>query len=265
MQVTNSEICFGIKALFYRWGTGICGSNSSSCCSRRPTAPALGVGRCCLYPPLFFLFDMDGVIIDSTRAHTEAWQRYLSGFGIEIDDIEARMLGRHNEEIVRDFFCEYPLTDRDIIDHGARKEQLYREMIAPVCRQTLVRGIAEFLRAHASVPSAVATNAEPANVDLVLTAAGIRNHFSVIVNGDDVKRPKPAPDIFLKAAALLNAKSSDCIVFEDSATGVQAARAAGMRVVGVATTVREFNDVDLSIRDFLDPRLEPWLTVAASA
>src|SRR5687767_8285002 len=137
---------------------------------------------------------MDGVIIDSTATHTEAWRRYLAGFHIDIPDIEARMLGKHNDEIVRDFFCEDTLSERDIIEHGARKEQLYRDMIAPVCRQKLVPGIAEFLRAHAETPCGVATNAEPANVELVLELAGIREHFSVIVDGHQVRRPKPAPD-----------------------------------------------------------------------
>ena len=214
---------------------------------------------------MFFVFDMDGVIIDSTHTHTEAWRRYLAGFQIDIRDVEARMLGKHNDEIVRDFFCGYPLTERDIIDHGSRKEQLYREMIAPVCKQKLVPGVAEFLRAHSGTPSAVATNAEPANVELVLELTGIREHFSVIVDAHQVKRPKPAPDIYHKTASLLNADCRDCIVFEDSATGIQAARAAGMRVVGVTTTAATLDGVDLSIRDFLDPGLKPWLQAASAS
>jgi HAD superfamily hydrolase (TIGR01509 family) len=208
---------------------------------------------------------MDGVIIDSTRIHTEAWQHYLAGFDIDIRNIETRMLGKHNDEIVRDFFCGYPLTERDIINHGARKEQLYREMMAPVCKQKLVPGIVEFLRAHSGTPCGVATNAERANVEMVLELAGIRNCFSVIVDGHQVKRPKPAPDIYLKTASLLNADSRDCVVFEDSATGIRAARAAGMRVVGVTTTAETLEDVDLSIRDFSDPGLESWLQAATAS
>jgi HAD superfamily hydrolase (TIGR01509 family) len=208
---------------------------------------------------LFFLFDMDGVIIDSTCTHIEAWRRYLAGFQIEIPDIESRMLGKHNDEIVRDFFRGLPLTGRDIIEHGTRKETLYRQMMAPVCKEKLVPGVAEFLRAHRNTPSALATNAERANVEMVLELAGIRHQFSVIVNGQDVARPKPAPDIYLRAASLLNAACRDCVVFDDSATGIRAARAAGMRVVGVTTTAAILRDVDLSIRDFFDPGLEPWL------
>ena len=75
----------------------------------------------------------------------------------------------------------------------------------------------------------------------------------------EVERPKPFPDIYLKAAALLGKQPQDCIVFEDSPPGAEAGIAAGMRVVGVETTPTEFRDVALRIRDFTDPALEPWL------
>ena len=208
---------------------------------------------------------MDGVIVDSTEAHIAAWRRYLEGFGIEIADIEARMLGRHNDEIVRDFFSGHCLSATEIIDHGARKEELYRELMGPVCQDRLVPGVTDFLRAHAHVPAGVASNAEKANVELVLERAGIRSYFQAVVNGHNVQRPKPAPDIYLKAASLLKADSRVCIVFEDSLTGVQAARAAGMRVVGLTTTIPEFPDIDLAIRDFNDPKLRPWLHAVSNS
>ena len=79
------------------------------------------------------------------------------------------------------------------------------------------------------------------------------------MDGHQVTRPKPFPDIYVEVAKQLGYTPGDCVVFEDSATGVQAARAAGMRVVGVSTTFLDLADVDMTIRDFLDPRLEPWL------
>ena len=111
----------------------------------------------------------------------------------------------------------------------------------------------------------IATNAEPANVDFVLERAGIRDYFAAVVNGDEVENPKPAPDIYQRVASLLGAQASNCIVFEDSATGVRAGRAAGMRVVGLATTVAHLDDADLVVPDFHDPRLEIWLQHATAA
>jgi beta-phosphoglucomutase len=79
------------------------------------------------------------------------------------------------------------------------------------------------------------------------------------VDGQQVNNPKPAPDIYLKAAELLGAEPANCIVFEDSPTGIEAGRAAGMRLVGVETTPTQFENVDLHMQDFSDPRLESWL------
>lgn len=206
------------------------------------------------------VFDMDGVIIDSTDCHTEAWRRYLAEHGIRISDIAARMLGKHNDDIVREFFVNHELTAQQIFDHGARKEALYRAMIAPEFETRLVPGVREFIRRHSATPMAVATNAEQANVDFVLELAGIRDCFQVIVSGHEVERPKPWPDIYLRAAQLLHMDPCACVVFEDSETGVAAARAAGMRVAGLLTTLTHFDDVDFSIRNFLDPRVETWLS-----
>jgi HAD superfamily hydrolase (TIGR01509 family) len=132
-------------------------------------------------------------------------------------------------------------------------------MMGDVITEKLIPGISGFIARHSDLPLGLATNAEPANVDFVLRAAGIREYFRAIVNGQAVERPKPFPDIYLRVAQLLGSVPEFCVVFEDSHTGVEAARAAGMRVVGVATTLHDFPDVDLVVSDFLDPGLEKWL------
>jgi beta-phosphoglucomutase-like phosphatase (HAD superfamily) len=132
--------------------------------------------------------------------------------------------------------------------------------MTPVFESRLVAGAVAFIRRHRGIPMAIASNAEAANVDFVLGTAGIRACFGCVVSGHDVPRPKPFPDIFLRAAALLDVPASNCVVFEDSDTGVKAAHAAGMRVVGLLTTLTKFDNVELSIPSFLDPRLEAWLT-----
>jgi beta-phosphoglucomutase len=206
-----------------------------------------------------FIFDMDGVIVDSTSAHVEAWKLYLQSHGLSADGIESRMLGKHNDELVRDFFAGRELSEQDIFEHGARKEQIYRDMMAPVLPGNLVPGVTEFIQRHRDRSMGLATNAEPANVEFVLTTAGLRWYFGAIVNGQQVERPKPAPDIYLHVAGLLGVKAEDCVVFEDSPAGIQAARSAGMRVVGLTTTCPDLNGVDLAIPNFLEPELETWL------
>jgi beta-phosphoglucomutase family hydrolase len=207
--------------------------------------------------------DMDGVVVDSNALHTQAWTLYNRRFGIDAgDSLAERMYGRRNDEIVRDFFGP-GLSPAEIDAHGAAKEQLYREMLEPRFAEALVPGVREFLERHAADPVALATNAEPANVNFILDRGGLRQYFRVVVDGHQVQHAKPHPEIYLRAAALLSVDPRNCIVFEDSFSGVAAAQAAGARIVGIRTTHRELPGASLAIDDFLDPRLEEWLRTQA--
>lgn len=169
------------------------------------------------------------------------------------------MHGKRNPELVRDLIGN-DLTEDVVFEHGAAKERLFREMLLKTeLSKSGVPGVVEFLERYRDVPKAIGSNAEPANIDFVLDRFGLRKYFSYVVDGFQVSRPKPFPDIYLRAAELLKTNPANCIVFEDSPTGVDAGRAAGMRVVGVETTPTEFIGLDLQVRDFLDPRLQPWM------
>jgi beta-phosphoglucomutase len=207
---------------------------------------------------LGLIFDLDGVIIDSMPFHQRAWQRYLEATGIGTRDSLDFMHGQRNEEIVRGLLG--PEADSEtVLAHGAAKEQMYRDMLRERLGEHLVAGIAEWLE-HVSAPIALATNAERANVDFVLDGGGLRPYFDAIVDGSQVERPKPAPDVYLRAAELLDIPPRNCIVFEDSPVGVAAAAAAGMRVVGVLTHATDLAGIRFSIANFLDTRLDPWLS-----
>jgi HAD superfamily hydrolase (TIGR01509 family) len=198
-------------------------------------------------------------MIDSNPLHREAWKTYNRRFGIETDEaMLQRMYGKRNDEIVRDFFGP-DLPKSEIAAHGARKEQLYREMMAGRVRESLVPGLLEFLDCHSGTPLAVATNAEPDNVDFLLDSMCLRGYFRVVIDGHQVRKPKPDPEIYLRAAELLGVPPADCVVFEDSIAGLAAARRAGMRTVGVRTTHQVLPDADLAIDHFLSAELEPWL------
>jgi len=207
---------------------------------------------------LALVFDLDGVIVDSMPLHTEAWQRYLERLGIACDDIERQMHGRRNDEIVRALMGTNLSAD-EVFAHGARKEELFREMMLPQLQQHIVPGIREFLDGTNGAPRAVASNAEPANIDFVLDSAGLRGFFPITVDGHQVSQPKPWPDIYLRAADLLHTAPKNCIIFEDSPAGITAAKAAGSRVVGVSTHTTDLPGVDVLVRDFRDPLLPPWL------
>jgi beta-phosphoglucomutase family hydrolase len=211
-----------------------------------------------LAPGLALIFDLDGVVVDSMPIHQAAWRRYLESQGVPPGDLASRMLGRRNDEIVMDFLGHS--ADAQIVaEHGAAKERLYREMMRESLTAQLVPGVTAFLESARGLPLAVASNAERANIDFVLDGAGLRDYFQAIVDGSQVARSKPAPDIYIRAASELGLAPPDCIVFEDSPVGIEAARESGARVVGIQTHSDKLEDVMFQARDFTSPGLLAWL------
>jgi beta-phosphoglucomutase len=202
---------------------------------------------------------MDGVIIDSNPAHRKSWAAFNRLYGVETtEEMHQRMYGKRNDDIVRDFFGPH-LTDEEVAAMGAAKEELYREMIADQVEELLVPGLRDFLEELRGAPMAVASNAEPANVGFLLDRAGLRRYFRAVVDGHQVSNPKPDPEIYLRAAGLLQIAPANCIVFEDSYSGVAAARAAGMRIVGVLTTHVNLPSTSINVDNFSSGHLRTWL------
>jgi len=208
---------------------------------------------------LALVFDMDGVLVDSNPTHVKAWEIFNRRYGLETTEaMRQNMYGRRNDEIVRDYFGR-ELAPEEVFARGAAKEEIYRELIADKMEEILMPGIRAFLEFHRHDPLAVASNAEPANVEFTLERAGLRQFFRVVVDGHQVHHPKPHPDVYLRTAELLGIAPVNCLVFEDSHSGVQAARAAGARVIGVLTTHGDLPGVELTIDNFGSGNLEPWL------
>jgi len=201
---------------------------------------------------------MDGVMIDSNPLHSLVWREYLKTFAISADEIDTRMQGKRNDEIVRELFGP-SLSETEVFAHGAGKEALYRTRMTPRIEANLMPGLRPFLERNRMLPLGVGSNAEPANLALVLDGAGLRPYFGAVVDGHQVAKPKPAPDIYLRVAAELGTAPVNCVVFEDSASGIAAGRAMGARVVGVCRFGRQLPETELTIRDFTDPALAGWL------
>jgi beta-phosphoglucomutase len=218
----------------------------------RPTEPRLAKG-------LALVFDMDGVLVDSNPMHVKAWEIFNRRYGLETTEtMRQSMYGRRNDEIVRDYFGDR-LAPEEVFARGAQKEELYRELIADQMEEILLPGIRSFLEFHRDDLMAVASNAEPANVEFTLERAGLRHFFRVVVDGHQVRHPKPHPEVYLRTAELLGIAPENCLVFEDSYSGVQAARAAGARIIGVLTTHGDLPGAEVTIDNFGSGNLEPWL------
>lgn len=184
------------------------------------------------------IFDMDGVIVDTNPHHRTAWRNYYQRYGKTLSDADfvAHVSGKHNAHIVAHLFAGQPLTPDEVLRLGNEKEALFRELYRP--DMVPVGGLVSFLRAlkAAGIRTAVATSAPVENLDLVIDALQLRPYFDALLNESMVSRPKPDPEIYRKAMAMLGVEPGESVVFEDSMTGIRAASAAGATVVGVATT-----------------------------
>ncbi len=203
---------------------------------------------------------MDGVVVESTEVHVDAWDRYLAPFGADGAWVHRHMLGKRNDEIVRAVFGN-ELSPGEVEAHGAAKERLYRALMSSQLHRRMVAGIRQLLEeAHQQgVPCGLGTNAEPENVRFILEGLDLGRYFQATVDGHQVQKAKPHPEIYLRLAEQLGADPRNCVVFEDSPGGMAAAKAAGMRLVAVLTTLQKAEEASLAVHDFLDPRLPHWL------
>jgi len=180
------------------------------------------------------IFDMDGVIIDSHPIHKKAWRKFLRLLGKEVteENLNFVMEGRKREEILRHFLGE--LSDEEVRLLGLKKEELFREETADI---KLIDGLQEFLTqlSEAEIKLGVASSGSESRVNYVLDSFHLRHYFGAIVTGDQVAVGKPDPAIFRLASNRLRVRPTETLVFEDSVSGVRAAKAADMRCVGVAT------------------------------
>ena len=183
------------------------------------------------------IFDWDGVIVDSSRAHETAWEL----LGVETGRLLPeghfkRSFGRKNDVIIPDILG-WKVSALENTRLGRRKEELYRQVlrdsgIAPL------PGVREFLTALKAdgIPCAVGSSTERLNIDTIMGGIGLGEYFNTIVSADDTTRGKPDPQVFLFAAERIGVLPEYCVVFEDAFAGLEAARAGGMKAIAVATT-----------------------------
>jgi beta-phosphoglucomutase len=188
-----------------------------------------------------FIFDLNGTMIDDMHYHAKAWHNILNntlGANLSYDDVKKQMYGKNEELLVR-VFGENHFTNEEMSEISMEKERAYQQAFLPELK--LINGLGRFLQkaADQNILMAIGSAAIPFNIDFVLDNLNIRKYFKAIVSADDVAISKPHPEVFLKAAQLLEVDPKDCIVFEDAPKGVESAAAAGMQTVVITTTHEE--------------------------
>jgi len=205
------------------------------------------------------IFDMDGTMVDNTPYHFKTWQTLYKKYGIgdlSEETYKTEISGVPIMDTVRSLF---PDADEETLKSLVReKEQLYQEIYTPFIAP--INGLENLLTElkDGGVKLAMASSASWDDIDFVLSHVKVRQYFDVIIDGNRVSKGKPNPQIFLKAAADLQMRPEDCIVFEDSMAGIKAGNAAGMKVIGITTAhpADKLKPTSLTINDYTELSLQ---------
>ena len=184
-----------------------------------------------------YIFDCDGTIADTMPLHFRAWTRAMQDFGGTFpEELFYSWGGKPTGIIAAELNAMFGLS-LDVEKTVRRKEDYYLAMVPEV---TPVQPVLDFAKSiHGAAPMAIASGGHHELVDATLAALGITDLFDAVVCLEDYVHGKPSPDPFLEAARRLGVPPGDCVVFEDSPTGIVAAEAAGMAHVFVPTALRE--------------------------
>ena len=182
------------------------------------------------------LWDMDGVLVDTRALHYASWVECLARYGLTYSEQEFRQtFGMNNRGVLSTILGRAP-EEAFLAEVSDAKEQLFRKSVQG--RARLLPGVLDWLEALRlrSIPMAVASSAPQENIDVLIVELALGGYFRATLSAYDLPG-KPDPAVFLLAAQRLGAGAAGCLVIEDGIPGVQAARAAGMKCVGVTNTV----------------------------
>lgn len=187
------------------------------------------------------IFDLDGVLTDTAELHYQSWQRLCDEEGICFDRrVNEALRGLSREEslkvVLGERWADFSQEQRARL--AVLKNEYYIESLGGMTPDDMLPGALELLNAlrERGVPIAVASSSK--NAGIVIEHLGIRHLLDAVVDGNHIERSKPAPEVFLKAAQQLGVAPAECVVIEDAASGVEAALAAGMRVIGIGPAER---------------------------
>lgn len=173
------------------------------------------------------LLDMDGTLVDSTAVVERVWLEWAAQHGLEADVVLSTIHGRQGQESMAAL-----LPDRPHSENLAENRMLLERELVELDGVVAIPGAAELVSSLGGIPHAIVTSATDPLMRARMDAAGV-DVPAVTVTAEDVEASKPDPEGFVRAATLLGVQPEDCVVFEDSAAGIAAGKAAGMRVVGV--------------------------------
>lgn len=183
-----------------------------------------------------YIFDLDGVLVDTAVFHYEAWKRLANQLGFDFTVAQNEQLkGVSRVESLEKIlnWGQVSKTDAEKLALAQQKNDWYLEMVAKMTASDLLPGVLEFLEQASAAGKKISLGSASKNAPLILEKTGIARFFDAIVDGNEVTLSKPNPEVFLCAARKLGFSPDECLVFEDAEAGVAAAIAGGMAVIGI--------------------------------
>ena len=201
--------------------------------------------------PIACIFDLDGVLVDTAVYHYQAWKQLANSLGFDFTELQNEQLKGVNRMRSLDMILQWGGVEKSKEEKellAAKKNEWYVAMISKMTVKEVLPGTLELLKALKIQGVKMALGSASKNSSLILERTELAGFFDAIVDGNSVTSSKPDPEVFLKAAELLTAAKEDCVVFEDAAAGVEAAIAAGMKVVGIGSSTH-LPGADVLIKD----------------
>ena len=188
-----------------------------------------------------FIFDLDGVIVDTAVFHYQAWKRMANEkLGFDIDEAFNETLKgvSRTESLERILELGHKtISEQEKTDFATQKNEWYLELVGGMTTHDILPGIVSLLEQCQQAGIKIGLGSVSKNARMILQKVGIIDYFDVIIDGTKISRGKPDPEVFIKGAEELGMEPWECVVFEDAPAGVEAAIRAGMKTVGIGTTV----------------------------
>ena len=205
------------------------------------------------------IFDMDGVLVNSVKPIWESFNVLLKEEGVHFsDDYIKNNLARSLRDNLRAWKKEFGIKDYDLMEFSKKAGAIQLDLLKnEKVSQSLVNLLEQAKRQN--IKCAVATSSLRWRAEKILNLLNIRTFFDVLVTADDIKNHKPAPDAFLEAARLLDVRPEECVVIEDAENGIESAKNANMKAVGLVTEyypANELRHADIVINDFSEINIE---------
>ena len=205
-----------------------------------------------------FIFDLDGVIVDTAKFHYLAWRKLANNFGFDITEDQNEQLKGISRVKSLEIILEWgkvKLSKDEFMEQMALKNDNYLSYISTMTKKDLLPGVSNVIDylSENNIPFALGSASK--NARIILEKTGLIEKFDAVVDGNDVTKAKPNPEVFLIAASKLEVEPENCIVFEDSVAGIQAANAAEMISVGIGEK-DILNEANFIFSDFNEIKID---------